>query len=188
MAVEWRLIGDRRALPPHRGSQFPKVFQITWFTITSRSQSPRALSTCITTSLRQTPFLHTYEMSTLSKETRITLVIEVIRTTKKISIRRTTKIYDLPENSFCNRMKGMTPLTERRNSRCRLTPAEEETFLRYILNLDSRGFAPRIDDVKDMVNTFLTTRNIERVGIRWTYRFVYQRPELKTCLLRSYDF
>src|SRR6266566_2411838 len=126
MAVEWRLIGDRRALPPHRGSQFPKVFNITWFTITSRSQSPRALSTYITTSLRQTPFLYTHEISALSKETRITLVIEAIRTTKKMSIRRVAKTYDLLKNSLYNRMKGIISLTERYNGRCQLTLTEEE--------------------------------------------------------------
>ncbi len=136
-----------------------------WFTITSRSQSPHALSTCITTSLRQTSFLYTREISALSKETRITFAIEVIRTIKKMSIRRTAKTYDLFESSLCDRMKGMTPLTERYNSRYRLTLAEEETFLRYILDLDLRGFAPRIDGVEDMANTLFTTRSIERIGV-----------------------
>src|SRR6266699_3204300 len=103
-----------------------------WFTITSRSQSPRALSTCITTSLRQTPFLYTYEISALSKKTKIILAIEVIRTTKKMSIRRTVKTYDLSESSFRDRMKDITLLTEKHNGRYRLTPAEKETFLRYI--------------------------------------------------------
>src|SRR6266699_2193787 len=188
MAVEWRLIGDRRALPPHRGSQFPKVFNITWFTITSRSQSPRTLSTYITTSLRQTPFLYIYEMSVLSKETKITLAIEAIRTTKKMSIRRTIKTYDLLESSFRNRMKDMIPLAERYNGRYRLTPAEEETLLRYILDLDSRRFAPRIDNMEDIANILFTTYSTERVGARWIYCFIYQRPELKTRLSRSYDF
>src|SRR6266699_4132703 len=110
MAVEWRLIGDRRALPPHRGSQFPKVFNITWFTITSRSQSPRTLSTYITTSLRQTPFLYIYEMSILSKETKIIFAIEAICTIKKMSIRRAAKIYDLFKSSLYDRIKGITPL------------------------------------------------------------------------------
>ncbi len=102
---------------------------ITWFTITSRSQSPRALSTCIITSLYQTPFLYIYKISTLSKETKITFAIEVIRTTKKISIRQAVKIYDLFESSFYDRMKSITPLVERRNGRYRLIPIEEETFL-----------------------------------------------------------
>ncbi len=105
-------------------------------------------------------------MSALFKETRITLVIEAIHTTKKMSIRQVAKIYDLFESSLCDRMKDMTPLAERCNGRCGLTPVEEETLFRYILNLDSRGFAPRIDGMEDMANTLLTMCNIKRVGVR----------------------
>ncbi len=105
-------------------------------------------------------------MSALSKEIKITLAIEAIRTTKKMSIRRTVKTYNLPESSLRNRMKDITPLTERRNGRYRLTPTKEETFLRYILDLDSRKFTPRIDDIEDITNILLTTRNTERIGAR----------------------
>src|SRR6266566_4983021 len=104
-------------------------------------------------------------MSALSKETRITLAIEAIRTTKKMSIQRTAKIYNLPENSLRDRMKSITPLTEKRNNRCRLTLAEEETLLQYILDLDSRRFAPRIDSVENIANTLFTMYSIERIGV-----------------------
>ncbi len=127
-------------------------------------------------------------MSTLSKETKITFVIEAICTIKKMSIRQAVKIYDLFESSFCDRMKSMTLLTERCNSRYQLIPIEEKTFLQYIFDLDSRGFIPRIDGVEDMANIFFAMCSIERVGVRWIYRFVYQRPKLKICLSRSYDF
>ena len=127
-------------------------------------------------------------MSTLSKETKITLAIEAIRTTKKMSIRRAAKTYDLPKSLFCDRMKGMIPLAERRNGRYRLTSTEEETLLRYILDLDSQRFIPRIDNIKDIANILFATYSIEYVDVRWIYRFVHQRFKLKTRLLRSYDF
>ncbi len=118
-----RILSSPKTLPARN------ILSIMWFTITSRSQSPRALSTYIITSLRQTSFLYIREMSALSKEIKITLVIEAIRITKKMSIRRAAKIYDLLESSFRDRMKGMTPLVERCNGRYRLIPVEEETFL-----------------------------------------------------------
>ncbi len=127
-------------------------------------------------------------MSALSKETRITLAIEAIYTTKKMSIRQAAKIYNLFKSLLRDRMKGMTLLIEKYNGRCRLTLAEEETLLRYILDLDSQGFAPRIDGVEDIANTLLATYSIKRVDIQWIYRFVYQRLKLKTRLLYSYDF
>ncbi len=150
--------------------------------------SPRTLSTYIITSLHQTPFLYTREMSILSKETRIILAIEAIHITKKMSIRRAIKTYDLLESSFCDRMKGMIPLIERCNGRCWLILAEEETFLRYILDLDSQGFTPRIDGVEDMANILFTIYNTKRIDARWVYRFVYQHLELKIHLSYLYDF
>ena len=105
-------------------------------------------------------------MSTLSKETRITLAIEAICTIKKMSIRQAIKIYDLFESSFYDQMKGIIPLAERRNGRCRLIPTEEKTFFQYILNLDSQRFALRIDNVEDMANTFFTTYSTKHIDIR----------------------
>ncbi len=105
-------------------------------------------------------------MSTLSKETKITLAIETIYTIKKMSIQRTIKIYDLSKNSLHNRMKDITSLAKKHNNRYRLIPTEKEMLFRYILDLDSRRFAPRIDGIEDMANILLTIYNIEHVGAR----------------------
>lgn len=85
-------------------------------------------------------------------------------------------------------MQGRTPAPEKRNARHNLTSSEEETIVRYIIDLDSRGFPPRIDGVEDMANLLLATRHAKRVGKHWPYRFVQRRPELKTRFSRSYDF
>ena len=105
-------------------------------------------------------------MSTSTKEGRMTLAIEAIRTTKKMLIRAAAKAYDVFESFIRNQMKDITSLTERRHDRHLLTPTEEETLVRHILDLDSRGFAPRISDVEDMTNFLLATRHAERVNIR----------------------
>src|SRR5690242_6024462 len=105
---------------------------VTWFTITLRTPSPCSLFAETTTSKYDPPFLHTREMSVLTKESRIILAIEAIRTTRKMIIRRDAKTYDVPESSIRLRMKGTTSLAERRNGRHQLTPTEEETLIRYI--------------------------------------------------------
>ncbi len=61
-------------------------------------------------------------------------------------------------------MKGRVVKSERRNARHNLTPTEEETLIGYILDLDSRGFLPRIYDVEDMANLLLETYGAKRVG------------------------
>ena len=85
-------------------------------------------------------------------------------------------------------MKGVALKPETRNVRFNLTFIEEETIVRYILDMDSRGFPLRIDDVEDMANSLLATRSAKRVGKQWAYRFIQRRPELKTRMTRTYDF
>ena len=51
-----------------------------------------------------------------------------------------------------------------RNKRYNLTLAEEETIVRYILDLDSRGFLPLIASIEDIASLLLERRGIKRVG------------------------
>jgi hypothetical protein len=127
-------------------------------------------------------------MSAQTQEARIILAIEAIRTTKKISRRRAAKIYNVPETSLCDRMNGVTPKAEKRNAQHNLTLSEEEAIVKYILDLDLRGFPPRIDSVEDMANLLLQTCHAKRVGKQWPYRFVRCCPELKMHFSCAYDF
>ena len=56
-------------------------------------------------------------MPVLLKEGRVILTIEAIRTTKKMLIRGTIKVYDILKSSIRDRIKGITPFAERRNGR-----------------------------------------------------------------------
>ena len=85
-------------------------------------------------------------------------------------------------------MNGHTTLSERRPAVQLLTELEEEVLVRYILDIDTRGFAPRLAGVEDIVNYILESRRGRRVGKLWAYRFVQRRPELKTRFNRVYDF
>lgn len=127
-------------------------------------------------------------MSVQTKEGRIILAIEAIRTSKNLSRRRAAKMYNVPESSLRDRMNGVTPQAEKHNARHNLTPTEEETLVRYILDLDSRGFPPRIDDVRDMANLLRATRHAKPVGKQWPYNFIRRRPEVKTRFSRAYDY
>ena len=76
-------------------------------------------------------------MNSQSKEARIFLIIQTIRTNPEMSIRRVTKTYDVPRTTLRNRMESRTPKTEKRNTQHNLTPIEEETLVQHILDLDS---------------------------------------------------
>ena len=88
-------------------------------------------------------------------EARIILAIEAIRTSKKLSCRSAAKIYNVSETTLRERMAGRTPRSEMRPNCHKLSELEEQVIIRYIIDLDSRGFAPRLAGVEDMANYIL---------------------------------
>ena len=127
-------------------------------------------------------------MSTQTKEAKINLAIKAILTANKISVRLAAKTYNVPRTTLAARLTDRISQAEIRNARHNLTLYEEESIVRCILDLDARGFPPRISGVEDMANLLLSTRCTKRVGKHWAYRFVRRRPELKTRFSRAYDY
>jgi hypothetical protein len=127
-------------------------------------------------------------MQIQTNEARIILAMEAVRSSSKMSIRRAAKLYSVPHSTLAHRIAGRTPRTETKANCHNLTELEEEVIVRYILDLDTRGFAPRLAGVEDMANYILESRGGKRVGKLWAHRFVQRRPELKTRFNRVYDF
>ena len=102
-------------------------------------------------------------MNSQSKEARILLAIQAIRTNPEMSIRRAAKTYDVPRTTLRDRMKSRTPKAEKRNIQHNLTPTEEETLVRHILDLDSWEFPSRIDDVRDMTDLLCKVCHVKSI-------------------------
>ena len=85
-------------------------------------------------------------------------------------------------------MKGKRARDDIRSNKCRLTELEEKTLIRYILDLDSRGFTPRLHDVEDMANVITASRDASRVGTRWAANFVKRQRDLRTRFSCVYDY
>ena len=122
------------------------------------------------------------------QEARIIMAIEAIRSMKKISRRRAARLYNIPESTLRDRINGVPPRSEYWPKAHNLDELEESVLVRYILDIDERGFAPRLAGVEDMANYILKSRGGKRVGKLWAHRFVQRRPELKTRFNRVYDF
>ena len=127
-------------------------------------------------------------MENKTEEAQIVLAIDAIRSSQKLSCRSAAKIYKVPYATLSDRLAGRTSRRETRPNCHKLTETEEDVITRYILDLDSRGFAPRLADVEDMANRILESRGAQRVGKLWAHRFVKRHPELKTRTNRVYDF
>ncbi|EDO00206.1 hypothetical protein SS1G_03066 [Sclerotinia sclerotiorum 1980 UF-70] len=111
-------------------------------------------------------------MQSNNKEAQILLAIEAIRKDKKLSIRKVVKLYNTSYTILIRRMNGLTPRMEFRSKSHNLIDLEEEVLIQYILDMEERGFSPRISDVEDMANYILETWGVKKVGKLWAHRFV----------------
>ena len=119
-----------------------------------------------------------------SSEARILLAIEAIQTPPTISIRQSSKLFGVLRSTIQARMEGRSAFKDSRSGKLNLIKLEEEAIVQYILDLDSRGFSPKIADVGDMANLLLQKRGAKPIGKNWPGRFISRVSELNIDLSR----
>ena len=127
-------------------------------------------------------------MRNTSSESQIILAVQAIQKTPSLSLRKAAKIFQVSLTTLHSRMNGRRARQDTRPGSCRLSELEEKAIVQYILDLDARGFSPRISDVEDMANVIAEARDASRVGTRWASTFVKRQPDLRTRLSRVYDY
>jgi hypothetical protein len=103
------------------------------------------------------------------------------------SLRRAAEALKVPHSTLTRRYNGITHPSETRNAQHKLTATEEQTIVRYILDLDSRGFAPRLCEAAAIADKPLAVRGGKPVGKCWAERFVTRSAELKMAFNRAKD-
>jgi hypothetical protein len=88
---------------------------------------------------------------------------------------QTAATYNVPKSTLLNRLAGKPARRDCQPNSLKITPLKEEIVARCILDLDSRGFPPSLDNVRVMANKLLAERGAELVGIRWLYNFAKHR-------------
>lgn len=61
----------------------------------------------------------------------------------------------------------------------KLSDLEKETLLEFIIDLDSRGYPPRLRGIEEMATRLLNNRDASLVDKRWAINFIKQQPDLK---------
>jgi hypothetical protein len=77
------------------------------------------------------------------QEGRIQLAISDLKNQKIRSVRQAAKVYNVLLSTFQNRLKGTTYRAEKRVNRYKLSEFEENSLVKWILDLDKRGLPPR---------------------------------------------
>ena len=81
-------------------------------------------------------------MTTSSQNHSILLAIQAVTRNKTLSRRKAAAIYNVPESSLCDRMNGRTSRRDCHRNLRKWMDTEESAVVRYMLDLDARGFSP----------------------------------------------
>jgi hypothetical protein len=123
----------------------------------------------------------------IQDEGRVELALQAYTSREFRSLRRAAAAFNVQHQRLSDRLHGITPRSHTRPGIQKLTATEEQTIVQYILNLDSRGFAPRLCEVADMADKLLGVRGGQPVGKCWAERFVTRSAELKMAFNRAKD-
>ena len=111
-------------------------------------------------------------------EEDILLAIVAIKGGQIGNVRQAAATYNVTESTLRNRLAGMPARRDCPPKSRKLTNPEEEVIIRYILDLDSRGFPPSFYAVRVMANKLLAERGAEQVGKLWPHNFVKRTERL----------
>lgn len=80
---------------------------------------------------------------------RFLLATTLYQTGQFKTIEQAATTFNVVAKTLRRRANGTQPRRDCQPNRQKLTPTEERTIVRYILDLDSRGFSPTLCEVED---------------------------------------
>ena len=123
----------------------------------------------------------------IEQEGRIELALQAYQNHEFQSLRRAAATFNVPYTTLLHRSKGIFFRRDTYPNCRKLTPTEEQTIVQHILDLDSRGFAPRLCEVGDMADKLMAAKGGQPVGKNWPARFVTRTSKLKMAFNRAKD-
>ena len=126
--------------------------------------------------------------NSVEQEGRILLALSGLKNGKFGNISAAARIYEVPRTTLIDRHHGIQMKAEKRAAGLKLSANEEESLIKWILDLAKRGLPPRPSLVRHMANHLLSQHGNQQVSERWVYRLVNRRVELKSRFSRRYNY
>jgi len=127
-------------------------------------------------------------MPQLNIEAKAALALQALQRNPKLTLNRAAAIYEVPRARLRRRSTGIPSRADWVPKQRKLSDLEEQTIIEYVLDLDSRGFPPRLAGVEEMANRLLTEREAQPVGKHWASNFIKRHLELQMRSFRKYDY
>ena len=104
------------------------------------------------------------------------------------SVLRAANVYSVKRKTLARRLNGIQSQRDTIPHNQKLTLSEESVIITYVLDLNSRGFSPRIYIMGEIANLLLNQQQGAHVSKNWTTNFIYRRPEIKSIFNRKHDY
>ncbi|EED16242.1 transposon, putative [Talaromyces stipitatus ATCC 10500] len=134
------------------------------------------------------PIRNKNEKNLAEQEGRILLAISDLKNGKISSVYQAAIIYNIPRTTLYDRLNGIQQRSIIRANGHKLSQFEEESLVKWVLDLDKRGFPPRHSLVREMANYLLSQRGNQQVGEKWVYNLIQRRPEIESKFSRKYNY
>src|SRR4029434_6752625 len=105
-------------------------------------------------------------MSDPNIEARTLLALQALQNNPNLRVKPTARIYKISEARLRRRQDGIQSRGDIIPNSRRLSNLEEQIIVQFILDLDSRGFPPRLRAVEEMADQLLADRDAPPVGTR----------------------
>src|SRR6266566_1336679 len=94
-------------------------------------------------------------MPSTFNESQLQLTLQTFERDPRLNIREAAQLYNIPRTTLSIRLNDISIYADIIPNLRKLTTLKEKVVIRKVFNLDSRGFLPRIYDVKDIANRLL---------------------------------
>jgi hypothetical protein len=98
------------------------------------------------------------------QEGRISLAISDLQNRKISNIGQASKIYNVPRSTLRRRLSGIQQRSQTRANGHKLSEFEEESLVKWILDLAKRGLPPRPSMVRDMANILCSQHDNQEIS------------------------
>ena len=103
-------------------------------------------------------------MASTSYEARVILALKAIQNSNNLSIQAAATLYNVQPTTLYYRQAGRPAQCDIPPNSRKLTDLEEDTIVRYIIELCMRSFPSRLCGMEDMANQLLYVRDVLDVG------------------------
>ncbi|EED11542.1 conserved hypothetical protein [Talaromyces stipitatus ATCC 10500] len=108
------------------------------------------------------------------QEGLILLAISDLQNERILRVAQAARIYKIPRTTLQERLSGTQQRSQIRANNHKLTQFEEESLVKWMLDLDKRGLPPRHSLIREMANYLLSQHGNQQIESKFSRKYNYE--------------